>query len=165
MIDQNRLPIASIIGVSNETETNNRVIKFGRKRGTILSNWLYLALSNSFSNPDTIDDLFTEILKLDNDFHKLNLTFFDAVKKIDRYSPYKHFEGRRPMSVNWNRFIDMFELRHRIVHNLKHVDLSNTILTSNCDNTVSFLEAAEFIFDPKFKMDVISQLESKKRLR
>jgi hypothetical protein len=61
--------------------------------------------------------------------------------------------------------MDMFELRHKIVHNVKDVDLSNTILTSNCDNVVNFLEAAIFIVDPVFRRDVIYQLKSKKRLK
>lgn len=165
VIDQNKLPIASIIGAPNETEANKWMIKFGKERGITLTNGLYVALRYGFANPDTIDKLFTEILKLDNGFRKLNMTFFDAVRKIDWYNPYKYFKGSRPMTVNWNRFMDMFELRHKIVHNVKDVDLSNTILTSNCDNVVNFLEAAIFIVDPVFRKDVIYQLKSKKRLK
>jgi hypothetical protein len=69
------------------------------------------------------------------------------------------------MSINWNRFIEMFELRHRIVHNMREVDLSDITLTSNCDNTINFLEAAIFIVDPMHRTDAISQLKSKRRIR
>jgi hypothetical protein len=69
------------------------------------------------------------------------------------------------MSVNWNRFMEMFELRTKIVHEMEGVNLSHSILSSNCDNTINFLEAAIFIVDPTHTDDVINQLQSKTRLK
>jgi hypothetical protein len=92
------------------------------------------------------------------------MDFFEVVKKIDWYNPYKYVKGSRPMSENWNRFMEMFGLRNQIVHEMKDVDLSKTILSSNCDNTMNFIDASIFIVDPTFRDDVISQLGSNKPL-
>jgi hypothetical protein len=91
-------------------KVNNRIMKFCKdnKIGTALSKGKYVALSRGFANPNSINTLFTALLNLDNDFSKLNMDFFDAIKKIDWYNPFKHVKGRRPMSVNWRRFMEMF---------------------------------------------------------
>lgn len=91
------------------------------------------------------------------------MDFFDAIKKVDWYNPFKHVKGRRPISVNWRRFMEMFESRTKIVHEMENINLSYLILSSNCDNTINFLEAAIFVTDPTYRSDVIKQLKSKKR--
>ena len=59
----------------------------------------------------------------------------------------------------------VFELRNQIVHNRKEVNMSNTKLSSLCDNTLSFLEAAIFVAQPRFMKDVIPILGSRAPLR
>ena len=88
------------------------------------------------------------------------MDFFEAIKKVDWYNPFLYVKGRRHLYKNWKRFMEMFELRNEIVHNMKEVKLSKIILSSNCDNTMNFLEATIFIADPQFINDVISQLQS-----
>jgi hypothetical protein len=46
---------------------------------------------------------------------------------------------------------------------MENINLSYLILSSNCDNTINFLEAAIFVADPTYRRDVIKQLKSKKR--
>jgi hypothetical protein len=140
-------------------------MKFGDKIGKKeVTKGEYVASLSGFANPQRIEKLFTDLLDLDSDFSKLNMDFFEVVKKIDWYNPYKYVKGSRPMSENWNRFMEMFGLRNQIVHEMKDVDLSKTILSSNCDNTMNFIDASIFIVDPTFRDDVISQLGSNKPL-
>lgn len=165
VIDQNKMPIASIIDTPNESKAEEKVKKFSKKVGKTVTKGEYVGSSYNFANPDIIRDLFTRLLRLDKKFGKLNMDLFEAVKKVDWYNPYKYVKGRRPLHKNWNRFMEMFELRNQIVHNMKEVELSKVILSSNCDNTMNFLEAAIFIVDPMFRKDVLPQLKSKKQLR
>jgi hypothetical protein len=151
------MPIASLIGEPDESEAKNKVMKLEKKIGKTVTKGQYVALKHRLTIPQEIDELFTSRLYLDDKSRKLNMRFSEAAKRIDWYSPYIYVKGRFPLSKNWKRFIEMFELRNEIVHNLKDVELSHLILSSNCDNTINFLEAAVFIADPTFREDVISQ--------
>jgi hypothetical protein len=165
VIDQNNMAISTIIGKSNESEAEDTVKKFSGKIGKTVTKGEYVGSCYNFANPQIINDLFSRLPNLDTNLSRLNMDFFEAVKKVDWYKPYKYVKGRRPLYRNWKRFMEMFELRNQIVHNMKEVELSKTILSSNCDNTMNFLEAAIFIADPVFINDVISQLKSNRPFR
>ena len=98
VIDQNNMPVASLIDTPNELEANNRVMK---KIGMTVTKGGYVGSFHNFANPQLINNLFTRLLNLDNNFSKLNVDFFQAVKKVDWYNQYKFFKGRRPLSINW----------------------------------------------------------------
>jgi hypothetical protein len=164
VIEIHEMPIASIIDTPSESKAQG-VKKFSRKIGKTVTKGEYVGSSSNFANPHMINILFTRLLNLDSDFSELNKDFFETVKKIDWYNPYKYEKGRRPLHKNWNRFMEMFELRNQIVHNMKEVELSQTMLSSNCENTMNFLEAAIFVADPTWRNEVINQLLSKKPLR
>jgi len=93
------------------------------------------------------------------------MDFFDAVKKIDWFDPYKYVKGARAIFYNWNNFLNMFELRNKIIHEIEFNKLSYSKIASICDNTMNFLDATVFIFEPQFRTSVIDRLESKKTLR
>lgn len=64
VIDDNNVPIVSLVNAAKESEVNNRIMKFCKdnKIGTALSKGEYVALSRSFANPNTINTLFTALL-------------------------------------------------------------------------------------------------------
>ena len=109
VIDQNNMPIASLIGESNEPEAKNKVMKLEKKIGKTVTKGQYVALKHRLTIPQEIDELFTSLLYLDDKSRKLNMRFFEAAKRIDWNSPYIYVKGRIPLSKNWKRFIEMFE--------------------------------------------------------
>jgi hypothetical protein len=48
-----------------------------------------VVIQSDFTNPNVINDISNHVLKQDEQFRSLNMDFFDAVKKIDWYDPYK----------------------------------------------------------------------------
>lgn len=71
-----------------------------------------------FTSTYNINEIAASILKQDINFNNLNMDFFDAVKKIDWYDPYKYVKGFdnaeiieavKPLTENWDNFIDMFK--------------------------------------------------------
>jgi hypothetical protein len=80
-----------------------------------------------FTSTYNINEIATSILGQDDKFKSLDMKFFDAVKKIDWYDPYRYVRGFdnaeiieavKPLTENWNNFMDMFELRHKIIHEM-----------------------------------------------
>jgi hypothetical protein len=101
VIDQNNMPIVSLIDTPNELEANNRVMKYGKKIGMTVTKGGYVGSFHNLANPQVINNLFTRLLNLDKNFSKLNVDFFQAVKKVDWYNQYKFFKESRPLSINW----------------------------------------------------------------
>jgi hypothetical protein len=95
----------------------------------------------NFANSDAIQDVASELLKLD---------FFDTVRTLDRLDPYWHIKGTLTLEENWFNFLAMFELRTDIVHALADAKLTDIELMSLCDNTMNVLDAAAWIFHKDF---------------
>lgn len=127
-----------------------------------------------FTSTYNINEIATAILGQDDKFNNLNMKFFDAVKKIDWYDPYRYIRGFdndeiieavKPLTENWNNFIEMFRLRHEIIHEMNEVFIPIGKLASMCDSTMNFIDATAFIFTIDHRKDVIQRLESKITLR
>jgi hypothetical protein len=67
-----------------------------------------LVASNfSFARPTQINDFFS---------NTLNLDFFALIKELDRLDPYNYFHYAASLNRNWIKFMEMFDLRDRLVH-------------------------------------------------
>ena len=133
-----------------------------------------VVVQNDFTNPYNINKIATFVLKQDKKFNNINMDFFNAVKKIDWYDPYKYVKGFdnaeiieavKPLTENWDNFVDMFELRHKIIHEMNDDFIPIGKLASMCDSTMNFIDAADFIFMMEHRKDVLERLESKITLR
>jgi hypothetical protein len=81
------------------------------------------------------------------------MDFFEAIKKVDALMPFIRFvKGARSLSHTWDDFINIFELRTEVVHDMKEIDMSDRRLKSCCNNTMTFLSAAIFVVDPLQRM-------------
>ena len=101
-----------------------------------------VVVQTDFTNPYNINKIATFVLKQDKKFNDINMDFFNAVKKIDWYDPYKYVKGFdnaeiieavKPLTENWNNFADMFELRHKIIHEMNDDFIPIGKLASMCD--------------------------------
>ena len=133
-----------------------------------------VVVQNDFTNSYNINKIATLVLRQDKEFNNINMDFFDAVKKIDWYDPYKYIKGIdnaeiveavKPLTENWDNFIDMFELRHKIIHEMNEDFIPLNKLASLCDSTMNFIDAADFILSQEHRKDVLKRLESKITLR
>ena len=161
-------------------EENINITTFGLKRKyekmlldyPNMTRGQFVIAQNDFTNSHNISKIATLVLKQDKEFNNINMDFFDAVKKIDWYDPYiKGFdnaeiiEAVKPLTENWDNFIDMFELRHKIIHEMNEAFIPIGKLASMCDSTMSFLDAADFILSIDHRKDVLERLESEITLR
>ncbi len=81
-----------------------------------------LVASNfSFARPNQINDFFSKTLNLD---------FFALIKELDRLDPYNYFHYAASLNRNWIKFMEMFDLRDRLVHEKKPITLYAKQLTS-----------------------------------
>ena len=141
-------------------EENINITTFGLKRKyekmlldyPNMTRGQFVIAQNDFTNSHNINKIATLVLKQDKEFNNINMDFFDAVKKIDWYDPYiKGFdnaeiiEAVKPLTENWDNFIDMFELRHKIIHEMNEAFIPIGKLASMCDSTMNFIDAADFI--------------------
>lgn len=133
-----------------------------------------VVVQNDFTNSYIINKIATLVLRQDKEFNNINMDFFDAVKKIDWYDPYKYIKGIdnaeiveavKPLTENWDNFIDMFELRHKIIHEMNEDFIPIGKLASICDSTMNFIDAADFILSLDHRKDVLKRLRSKITLR
>jgi hypothetical protein len=133
-----------------------------------------LVVQNDFTNLHNINKIATLVLRQDKEFNNINMDFFDAVKKIDSYDPYKYVKGFdnaeiieavKPLTENWDNFIGMFEQRHKIIHELNEDFIPIGKLASVCDSTMNFIDAADFILSQEHRKDVLDRLVSKITLR
>jgi hypothetical protein len=133
-----------------------------------------VVVQNDFTNSYNINKIATLVLRQDKEFNNINMDFFDAVKKIDWYDPYKYIKGIdnaeiveavKPLTENWDNFIDMFELRHKIIHEMNEDFIPIGKLASICDSTMNFIDAADFILSLDHRKDVLKRLRSKITLR
>jgi hypothetical protein len=159
VIDENHIDIFSIVDVEKE-DVNEKISKQQKNTNRIITKGEYVAANNNFANAEAINSVFTKLLSTDKEFQKLNIDFFEAVKRIDDFDPYKYVKRARRISLNWNNFILMFELRTDVVHEMKEINMPDSKLFSLCDNTMNFLEASIFICEPQFRKDVIERLQT-----
>jgi hypothetical protein len=128
---------------------------------------------NDFTNSYNINRLATLVLRQYKEFNNINMDFFDAVKKLDWYDPYKYIkinnaeivEGVKPLTENWDIFLYMFKLRHKIIHEMNDDFIPIGKLASMCDSTMNFIDAADFIFSLEHRKSVLERLRSKITLR
>jgi hypothetical protein len=70
----------------------------------------------------------------------------------------------KPLTENWSNFMNMFALRHKIIHEMNDRTISVGRIAGMCDSTMNFIDAADFIFMIKLR-DVIKRLQSNITLR
>ena len=119
----------------------------------------------SFQNIDTINDVFSNILKNDTTFDKLGIDCIDAVKKIEWYNPYKNIKGTRALDKNWNTFIKIFKTRQILITEMTKLKFTDIQIFSFCDNSINFLESMIFLCIKDYRNEVISILNSKYTMR
>ena len=163
-------------------EENINIATFGLKRKyekmlldyPTMTKGQYVAVQNDFTNLYNINKIATLVLRQDKEFNDINMDFFDAVKKIDWYDPYKYvkdfdnaeiIEAVKPLTENWDNFVDMFELRHKIIHEMNDDFIPIGKVASMCDRTMNFIDAADFIFMMEHRESVLERLKSKITLR
>jgi hypothetical protein len=164
----------------NEENINITTLGLNRKYEKILLDYPNMTrgqcvvVQNDFTNSYNINKIATLVLKQDKEFNNINMDFFDAVKKIDWYDPYKYVKGLdnaeiieavKPLTENWDTFVEMFELRHKIIHEMNDDFIPNNKVASMCDSTMNFIDAADFIFMMEHRKDVLERLKSKITLR
>ena len=89
------------------------------------------------------------------------MKFFDAIKKLDWYDPYRHYKGTRSLNKNWCNFEHMFDLRNEIVHSMKTTDLSVKEITSLCDNSLNVMDAGDLIGLMESMDEIVRIMKSK----
>ena len=163
-------------------EENINIATFGLKRKyekvlleyPNMTRGQFVIAQNDFTNSHNINKIATLVLRQDKEFNNINTDFFDAVKKIDWYDPYKYIKGFdnaeiieavKPLTENWDNFLYMFELRHKIIHEMNEDYIPIGKLASMCDSTMNFLDAADFILNIDHRKDVLKRLISKITLR
>lgn len=107
-------------------------------------------------------------LNQDERFKEIGLDFFTAVKKLDWYDPYMYIKGIRgvkPLTENWDNFMNMFDLRHRIIHEFDQNPISVSTVANMCDSTMNFLDATDYIFMMQYREDVLDRITSKLTMR
>jgi hypothetical protein len=126
----------------------------------------FIAVNYDFTNLYTINTIATDVLNYDLKFKALNIEFLDAVKKIDWFDPYKYVKKLRVRAIYHSRNFElMFKMRNEIVHEMRYRKIELPKLGAFCDNTMNFLDAADFIFDISSRNDVIARLKSNKTMR
>ena len=95
-------------------------------------------------NAEKIEYIFSRILNSDSRFANLNITFFEAVRRLDQSDHSREFRGlgTKYLYKNLPEFKKVFEIRHQIIHGMAKVRLSNTRVFCFCDYTLNFLSAA-----------------------
>ncbi len=127
-----------------------------------------VVVQQDFTNADIINKIATLVLKQNSQFQEVGMDFFDAVKKIDWYDPYKYvkgIEGVKPLSESWDNFMRMFKLRNNIVHEMNDNPIPVDRLACMCDSTMNFIDATDFIFGIEYREDVLERLASRITLR
>ena len=61
--------------------------------------------------------------------------------------------------------MNMFALRHRIIHEFDQKPISVYTVENMCDSTMNFLDATDFIFMMKHREDILDRLKSKVTMR
>jgi hypothetical protein len=122
-----------------------------KKEGTLTKGNI-VASSFNFANPHEIDEVFTGLLKF-------RLKFFELIQKIDRSNRARYVFRGRPIDINYKKFMEVFRLRHAIVHEMKDIQLSNWQLVSLWDNTMNILDAANMIVMPDNREHVEQVIE------
>jgi hypothetical protein len=162
VIDQYGIGISSLsmIKTPTEIEAIKKVSEYAKKTNKKITKGEYVSAFSNCTNKDTIDQLFSELLYIDKNFRKLNMGFFEAIKKVDSLmSLFRFVKGPRSLSRTWHDFINIFELRTAVVHEMKEIDISDRRLKEYCNNTMTFLSAAIFVVDPMQRDDVIHLLK------
>jgi hypothetical protein len=122
------------------------------KKEGILTKGNIVASSFNFGNPHEIDNVFTHLLNF-------NFKFFEVIQKVDRSSRARYVFRGRPININYKKFMEVFRLRHLIVHEMKDIQLSNSQLVLLWDNTMNILDAASMIVMPDNRKHVEQVVE------
>lgn len=113
-----------------------------------------VAANFNFANPHDMDEFFTNLLKL---------RFFETIKVMDKEDPFNWIERARSLDVNWDNFIEMFELRNRVVHDREMVKLSPSQLGSLVNCTMNLLEAGTVVGNFDYRHLIESHVASLKK--
>lgn len=116
-----------------------------------------VVIQHDFTNVDAINNVAGCALDQDERFKEIGMDFFTAVRELDWYDPYKYIKGIRgvkPLTENWDNFMNMFALRHRIIHEFDQKPISVYTVANMCDSTMNFLDATDFIFMMKHREDI-----------
>jgi hypothetical protein len=90
----------------------------------------------NYADPDQINDFFSKML---------NLNCFETIKELDRLDSSNYVYRAASLNRNWKSFIQMFELRNRLVHGKRAIRLSSKQLKSLCNCTMNFLDASQIV--------------------
>lgn len=96
-----------------------------------------------FGDSEVVDDVFSRLL---------GLSFFDTVKRINKYPLRNPWPGSIGFVRNWKKFKEMFRWRNEIAHSMGFVRLSKEQLQSLCSNTLNFMEQTSVVFDPPTRL-------------
>jgi hypothetical protein len=163
IIDDQKIDIKTVF---NEKNFNSKYSTYLHSHPGSTKGQFYLADSNiSFQNTQTINDIFTKILKTDSDFDKLGIDSFDAIKKIEWYDPFKNIDRAIALDKNWRNFIKMFDRRQEIIHEMTKLRTSDNQIYSFCDNSINFIDNLLFISIKDYRKEVIDRLKSNYTLR
>lgn len=156
----------SDIDISSIKVRDNNYQKMQEKYPT-MTKGEFVVIQSDFTNANNINEVTTCVLNNDNQFRELKMDFFKAVKKIDWYDPYKYVKGARARAIfhNFSNFRLMFELRKKIIHEMTEPNVTYYKIATFCDNTMNFLDAADFILNIQVRDSVIQRLQSKITLR
>lgn len=122
------------------------------KKQGILTKGNIVASSFNFADPHEIDDVFSQLLNF-------RFKFFEVIQKVDRSNRARYVFRGRSIDINYKKFMEVFRLRHAIVHEMKDVELSNWQLVSLWDNTMNILDAAYMIVMPDSRKNIEQIIE------
>lgn len=132
IIDKYDVNVTNLVTVSSIKDLDSLIENTHRTKGEII------ASNFSFQNELQIDYVFTQLL---------GFRFFEAVENMmSIFSIMPELEN--VMVFNWDKLYDIFELRHKIIHNLwTVVDYNSKDLVKLCITAIMFLGVCETIVE------------------
>ena len=111
-------------------------------KGKHLTKGNIVASSFNFLNLEDVNRLFSKMLKID---------FFDYILRLNNADKYAYVSKGYPKPINYGKLIQAFEIRHKIVHELSDVELSNSQIMSLWDNAMNIMDVGTSLFIPELQ--------------
>jgi hypothetical protein len=108
-----------------------------------------IASNFNFAKPSDIDEFFSKALGIE---------CLETLKEFDRLDPSNYFHYAASLNRNWKSFMQMFELRNRLVHDKQPITLSPKQLRSLCNCTMNLIDAAQIVCNGELNDDFMSRL-------
>ena len=130
---------------------------------TRITKGLIVANDFNFGNPHVVNYIFTRLLQSKKELSKIGVDFFELMRLYDMNDPHKYIKGTKYLHVNWYDFLDVFEIRNKIIHGAENSGLSIRRITSFCSNAMEAMDIASHISRTSEYKDFIDTIEKQRK--